>query len=129
KVGVEKRISRPETRGAARSNSSTSARSSGASSSGSSAATRSNQLTDAPLLALHEEGELLLRFGMREELVAGLLGKSLEVLHRAGVGRDDLEHLPGLHVVQGLLRAQDGQRTVEAAGIEFFVEVHEEILI
>src|SRR5688572_16482147 len=81
------------------------------------------------LLALHEKGELLLRLGVRKELVAGLLGEGLEVLHRAGVGGDDLQHLAGGHLVQRLLGAQDGQRAVEPAGVEFFVEVHEEILI
>src|SRR5688500_14808972 len=79
-----------------------------------------------PLLAFHEESELLVRLAVRKELVAGLLGEGLEVLHRAGVGGDDLEHLPGAHVGERLLGAQDGKGAVEAPGVEFFVEVHDE---
>ena len=50
--------------------------------------------------------------------------EGLEVLYRAGIRGDDLEDLPGLHVVERLLRLQNGKRAVEPAGIEFFIEVH-----
>src|ERR1044071_249408 len=61
---------------------------------------------------------------MRDELVSGLPRERLEVLHRAGIGREHLEDLARLHVGQGLLGAQDGQRAVQSARIELFVEVH-----
>ena len=41
----------------------------------------------------HEEGEFLVRFGVRQQLVPGLAREGLEVLHRARVGGDHLQHL------------------------------------
>src|SRR5690349_19059217 len=72
---------------------------------------------------LHEEGELgPLRGG--EQLVAGLAAEGLEVLHRAGIGRHDLEHLPGGKVAERLLGTQDGKRAIEPAHVEFAVGLH-----
>src|SRR5690606_25301114 len=71
------------------------------------------------LLALDVKLEFLVVLRRRQQLVAGLLGKRLKILHRTGVGGDDAKHLAGSHLGQRLLGAQDGQRTVQAAGIEF----------
>src|SRR3954470_1945084 len=78
----------------------------------------------ASLLLLHEEGEFLARRVAREEQVAGLARESLEVLDRARVGGEHLQHLPGLQVGQRLLRLQDRQRAVETPGVQFLVEIH-----
>src|SRR5205085_2786873 len=75
------------------------------------------------LALLHEEGE----FGsvrVREQLVAGLLAERLEVLHRARIGRHDLEHLARRKVAQHLFRAKDGQWAVESADVELSVGLH-----
>src|SRR3989454_10276580 len=72
----------------------------------------------------HEEGEFLVRLGVRQQLVPGLPGKGLEILDRAGIGGEHLEDLPGLHAGQRLLGAQDRQRAIQAARVEFPVKIH-----
>ena len=67
-------------------------------------------------------GEALL--AVRDELVSGLARERLEVLHRTRVGGEHLQHLPGLQLGERLLGAQDRQRAVQPAGVEFLVEVH-----
>ena len=59
-----------------------------------------------------------------QQLVAGLARKGLEVAHRTGVGGDHLQRLAAHHLRQGLLGLQDGQRAVQAAGVDFFVGLH-----
>jgi hypothetical protein len=54
--------------------------------------------------------------------------KALHVLDRAGVGRDDLQHLAGLETVERFLRLENGQRTRQPARIEFLIEFHFAIL-
>ena len=65
-----------------------------------------------------------MHLGMRKQRMTGLLGKGLEVLYRSRVGGHDLQHLPGLNVGKRLLGAQDGQRTVQAARIDFLLVLH-----
>src|SRR5687767_612448 len=76
------------------------------------------------LLFPHEESEFFVRFRLRDELVPGLARERLEILHGAGIGGENLEDLTRLHVGQRLLRAQDRQRAVQTARVEFLVEVH-----
>ena len=64
-------------------------------------------------------GNLLLH-----QFVAGLLGKSLEIPGGAGIGRHHTQQLAAQHFRQRLFGLQDGQRAVQAAGVEFFVDVH-----
>ena len=59
-----------------------------------------------------------------QQLVARLPRERLEVARRARVGRDDLQDLAGLHLRQRLLGLQDGQRAVQAAGVDFLVRIH-----
>src|SRR4029079_5915515 len=73
---------------------------------------------------LHEKRELLIGFGVRDQFVAGLLAERLEVLHPARIGGECFQHLPAAHVAQRFLRAQDRQRAVQAAGVQFLVELH-----
>src|SRR5690349_11904660 len=79
------------------------------------------RFTFAALLLAQEEGEFLLGRGLREELVAGLLREGLEILHRAGVGGDDAQHLAGGHLVQRLAGAQDRQRAIHSARVQLLV--------
>src|SRR5205814_1791125 len=72
----------------------------------------------------HEEGEFLVRLGVGQQLVPGLPGKALEILDRAGIGGEHLEDLPGLHAAQRLLGAQNRQRAIQAARVEFPVKIH-----
>src|SRR5438046_7375399 len=72
----------------------------------------------------HEEGEFLVRLGVGQQLVPGLPGKALEILDRAGIGGEHLEDLPGLHAAQRLLGAQNRQRAIQAARVEFQVKTH-----
>src|SRR6185295_10053405 len=73
---------------------------------------------------LHEKGELLGGFGVRDQLVAGLPRERLEVFYGAGIGGEHFQNLPRLHVGQRFLGAQDRQRAVQPARVEFLVEVH-----
>jgi hypothetical protein len=60
-----------------------------------------------------------------QQFIAGLLGKGLEVAHRAGVGRKHAQDLTALHLGQRLFRFQDGQRAVQATGVKFSVDLHQ----
>src|SRR5712691_5273788 len=66
---------------------------------------------------------------MREQLIAGLLREGLKVLHRARIRGKDPKYLPAPQLRQGLLGAQDGQRTIETAHIQIFVESRHRRLI
>src|SRR5882672_3233389 len=79
-------------------------------------------LAARPSLLLHEEGEDLVFLRVRNELIAGLLGESLKILHRPGIGGQDPKDLPAPDLRKGLLRAQDGKRTIESAYIQVLVE-------
>src|SRR5688572_7002732 len=70
--------------------------------------------------------ELLVVAGLVDEFVAGLARKRLEVTHRTRVGGNHLQHLARQHLRQGLLGLEDGQRAVQAAGVEFFLGDHRE---
>jgi hypothetical protein len=59
-----------------------------------------------------------------DQLIAGLLGKGLEVPDGAGIGGHDLEQLAALHGSQRFLGLENGQRTVQAAGVNFLIYVH-----
>ena len=60
-----------------------------------------------------------------KQLVASLLGKGLKVSHRTGIGGQHLEQLAALHVSQGFLGLEDGQRAVQTARVNLFVDLHE----
>ena len=75
----------------------------------------------APAQEVHE---LVVRAGLLEQLVAGLAGEGLEVAHRPRVGGDDLEDVAARHLGERLLRLEDRQGAVQAAGIELFVGFH-----
>src|SRR5918995_5473299 len=85
-------------------------------------------IAPASSLLPHEESEFAVGFVVRHELMPGLAREGLEVLHRPRVGGDHLQHLSRAHVGERLLGAQDRQRAIEAARIEFLVEVHEVIM-
>lgn len=67
---------------------------------------------------MHKLGALGL---LLDERVAGLLGKGLKVADRARVGRYDLQHLAALHAGERPFGFQDGQRAVQAAGIDLYI--------
>ena len=77
------------------------------------------------LFTAHQKGELASDLRVRQQGVAGLLGKCLEVAHGAGIGGDDLEDLACFHVGQGLFRLQDRQWAVQTARIKFFLVFHD----
>jgi hypothetical protein len=58
------------------------------------------------------------------QFVAGLLGKCGKVAQRAGVGGKHLKHLTTAHGGQGFFGFQNGQWAVQAACVEFKVNVH-----
>src|SRR5438445_765848 len=72
----------------------------------------------------HEEGEFLAHLGVGQQLVPSLPGKGLEILDRAGIGGEHLEDLSRLHAGQRLLGAQDRQRAIQAARVEFPIKIH-----
>src|SRR6266851_9768351 len=73
-------------------------------------------------LLFHVEGEDLVGFIMREQLIAGLLREGLKVLYRSRIGGEDPKDLPAPQLRQGFLGAQDRQWTIEAAHIQILVE-------
>jgi hypothetical protein len=79
-------------------------------------------LSGAPFEHVNEvaAGDLLL-----DEFIAGLFGKGLEIPGRARIGGHHTQQLAAEHFGQRLFGFQDGQRAVQAAGVEFFVDVHE----
>src|SRR5258708_39911709 len=90
---------------------------------------RRRELKKDRSLLLHEEGEDLVGFIMREQLIAGLLRKGLKVLHRAGIRGKDPKYLPAPQLRQGFLGAQDRQWTIDAAAIQILVESHHRSLL
>lgn len=74
------------------------------------------------LFALHEENEFLILLRLREQIIAGLFGESLEVAHRTGVGRRDAQYLSTRHIRQSLLGFQYRQRTIQTARIQLSVK-------
>jgi hypothetical protein len=55
--------------------------------------------------------------------VFSCINKSLPVW-RAKASKSHFEHLTAGHFVQGLLGLQDRQGTIQATGVNFFVDVH-----
>src|SRR5689334_16426900 len=80
-----------------------------------------------PSLPLDQEGEDAVLLGVLQKPVAGLLGECLEVAHRARVGRENPQNLPALHVVERFLGAQDRQRAVEPASIDFAIDLERRV--
>ena len=64
--------------------------------------------------------EVVFAAGFRgiQQFVTGLLAEGLEVFDGTGVGGDDLQDLAGTQAGNGLFGAQDGQGTVESAGVQ-----------
>ena len=77
------------------------------------------------LFAAHQKRKFKTVLRVRQQGVAGLLGKGLEIAHRAGIRGNDAQDFACRHLGQGLLCLQDRQRTVEAARIEFFLVFHD----
>jgi len=73
------------------------------------------------LAAAEQKPEHGILFAVLQKLVPGLAGKCLEIADARGVSRDNADDLAALHVVQGLLGAQDGQRTIEAPRVDFSI--------
>jgi len=59
------------------------------------------------LLPLEIVLEDAFHLGAGQQLIAGLSGEGLEVLERAGIGCQHMQHLPGSHFGQSLLGAQN----------------------
>src|SRR5579863_1050093 len=76
------------------------------------------------LASAHQEYERLVLRRAFHDLIARLLRERGEIALRAGIGREDLEDLAALHVGERFFRAQDGQRTVQSARIDFLVNLH-----
>src|SRR4051794_6096290 len=72
--------------------------------------------------ALQDEPECASVFAVLEELVARLARKGFEIANASRVRRGDADRLSRRHVVQRLLRAQDGQRTVESTRVDFTID-------
>jgi len=71
---------------------------------------------------LHEENEFLVLLRLRQQIVARLLGKSLEVPHRTGVRGRHAQYLAARHIRQCLLGFQYRQRTIQAPRIQLSVK-------
>ena len=76
------------------------------------------------LFVPQKEDEFVVALAGFEQVVAGLFGEGLEILYRTRIRRNDLQHLPWPHVRQRFLGAQDGERAIEAACIEFLVKIN-----
>src|SRR5690606_11150781 len=61
-------------------------------------------------------------FLLRQQGVAALLRKGLEVAHCLGVGSGDPQDLAAFHLRQRLFGTQDGQRAGQPAGVDFVLE-------
>lgn len=59
-----------------------------------------------------------------QQFVTRLPGIRLKVTKRAYVSGYDFQCLTTLHVTQRLFCSQNGQGTTEAAGVDFFVNLH-----
>src|SRR5690606_17235303 len=60
-------------------------------------------------------------FGLQQQGISGLLGKSLEVAHRMQIRGNYLEYLTCFQLCQGFLGTQNGKRTLQAGSIDFQV--------
>jgi hypothetical protein len=71
--------------------------------------------------------KLALLFARLQQFVARLLREDLEIQNRSRIGRDDVQRLSALHSRQGLFGAQDRQRTIQATGIQFLIEINHKL--
>eukprot|EP00920_Eleutheroschizon_duboscqi_P002915 GHVT01006921.1.p1 GENE.GHVT01006921.1~~GHVT01006921.1.p1 ORF type:complete len:205 (-),score=29.93 GHVT01006921.1:127-741(-) len=78
----------------------------------------------AGLSAAQNVDELLTHRLLLYQFVACLLGKSLKVTHRPHIGGQYLQELAAGHFCQGLFGFENGQRAVQAPGVDFFVCFH-----
>lgn len=78
----------------------------------------------AELFALQEKLEDAIFFGLSNQLIAGLLGKSRKVLQRPRIGGLDSQNLPRLHLGQSLLGPQNGQRAIQSLNIKIAIKFH-----
>jgi hypothetical protein len=74
--------------------------------------------------AAHQVDELRTHRLLLDQFVAGLLGESLEIAHRTGIGGHHKQGLTALHGVERLLGLEYRQRAVQAPGIDFNISVH-----
>lgn len=77
---------------------------------------------DRGLLLLHEKRVYLVRLGVRQQVISGLLGKDLEVLDRTRVRGKHAQHLSALEFGESLLGAENRKWTVEASHVEIPIE-------
>ena len=77
------------------------------------------------LFAAHQKDEFAARLHVREQRIAGLFGKRLEVANGARIGCHDAQYFAALQFRQGFFRLEDRQRAVQFARIEFHVEFHD----
>lgn len=66
-------------------------------------------------------GGIALR-GLLQQRIAGLLREPLKVLQGAGVGSGNAQYLPACQCHQCLFGLQNGQRAVQAAGVQFRIK-------
>ena len=85
---------------------------------------RPDRAPHPPLAAAQNVDELFTHGLLFHQLIARLLGKRLEVAHRPHIGGQYLQELAAGHFGQGLLGLENGQRTVQAPGVDFFVCFH-----
>lgn len=78
------------------------------------------------LLALEIEFEDLVGFGIRQQVVAGLLREGLKILYRAGVGGHNAQYLAGGHFGKCFLGTQDRQRTAQPLDIKLTIKLHDQ---
>jgi hypothetical protein len=64
-----------------------------------------------------------------QQFVASLLGKGLKVTQGAFVSGKHPKRLTTLDFGQGLFGFQNGQWAIQAAGVDFFVNVHDGFLV
>src|SRR5690554_7716935 len=76
------------------------------------------------LAAQIELEDLIRRFILPDLFVAGLTWERLTILSCARIDRQHLHGLAALQFRKGFFRTQDGQRAVQTARINFFIELH-----
>ena len=76
------------------------------------------------LLAFHVESEFLVLFALTDKDISGLAGKRLEIANGPGISCLHPQDLTTGHLGQGFLGLQDGKRTIQAARIQVFIEIH-----
>lgn len=59
-----------------------------------------------------------------DQLMPRLFGESLEVSQRTRIGGHHFQYLPALQLSERFFGFEDGQRAIQTAGINFFVDVH-----